>query len=732
MKNKVIKILSLCLCTVLVVCAIDGAVFAIGGDDKKEDTSPSTEETTEEISEDTEVCKDETVYVIAKADGSVQKVIVSDWIKNALGSKTLDDKTALTDVVNVKGDESFTLGIDGGRVWDAEGNDIYYQGNIEKELPVALKVSYKLDGKSISPDELRGKSGKVTIRFDYENKQYETVKIGGKDEKIYVPFAMLTGLILDNDIFTNIEVSNGKLINDGSRTVIAGLAFPGLKEDLGIDDERFEIPDYVEITADAKDFSLGMTVTVATNEIFNELDPEQLDKIDGITSSLSELSDAMSQLVDGSSKLYDGLCTLLDKSGELVAGIDKLAAGAEALKNGAAELDGGVDSLRNGVDQLSCGLDTLASNNDALNGGAKQVFDTLLATAKAQLTAAGLTVPDMTAENYDTVLSAVIDSLDDEKVYATALGTVTQAVEAKRGYITEQVTSAVKAQVEEGVAEAVRAEVERNVTAAVRSGVEAQVTSAVCEQFGIDAQMLTDELKQVIAQNTDAQMATEQVAALVSQNTDAKMESDDVKSIISANVENKMASDDVKALIAKNVEAQIKKAVADAMAGDEVQAKLAAASDGAKQVISLKTSLDSYNAFYLGLQSYTAGVAKAAGGAAELKSGASQLKAGSAALSAGADELYRGILTLKGGVPALTDGITQLRDGSMTLSEGLKEFNKEGVQKLVDAVYGNLSVLLERVRATIEVSKNYRNFAGISDGMDGAVKFIYRTAEIDG
>ena len=825
MKNKAMKILALCLCAVLLTGAVGGAVLAFGGDDKTEEqtTTDTTDNTAEVKTENTDVSKDETVYVIAGADGSVKKVIVSDWIKNALKDATIEDSTALTDVVNVKGDESYTLGGGNSRVWDAEGNDIYYQGNIDKELPVTLKISYTLDGKSVTPEEIAGKSGKVTIRFDYENKQYETVKIGGKDEKIYVPFAMLTGLILDNDVFTNIEVSNGKLINDGSRTIVAGLAFPGLEEDLGIDAEKLTIPDYVEITADAKDFSLGMTVTVATNELFKKFDPEKLDDVDKLTGRLEEVTDAMSQLIDGSSSLYDGLCTLLDKSNELVAGIDKLATGAEALKNGAAELDGGVGKLQSGASALADGLNTLASNNDSLNGGAKQVFETLLSTAKTQLTAAGLSVPDMTPDNYAAVLSAVIDSLDSEKIYAKALQTVTEGVEAKRGYITEQVTAAVKAQVETGVTDAVRTEVESRVSAAVRPEVEAKVTAAVRDgvmakvteavktevtnqvtatvregvaeavisaatgmdkasydqavaagmideatqkqiNAAIDAQMETEDIRQTIVQNVDAQMESETVTATIesqtnaqmetdtvkqtiSQNTNAQMESDTVKALVSsktdeqmasdevgtiitANIDAKMNSDEIKATIGQNVEAQVQKAIADTMAGEEVQSKLAAASDGAKQVISLKTSLDSYNAFYLGLQSYTAGVAQAASGANELKSGAAQLKTGSEALSAGANELYNGLLTLKGGVPALVDGITKLRDGSMTLSDGLKQFNKEGVQKLVDAVDGDLSGLLDRVRATIEVSNNYRNFAGISDGMDGQVKFIYRTEEI--
>ena len=239
--------------------------------------------------------------------------------------------------------------------------------------------------------------------------------------------------------------------------------------------------------------------------------------------------------------------------------------------------------------------------------------------------------------------------------------------------------------------------------------------------------MGTDTVKQAIAQNTQAHMTTENVKSIITTKTAEQMESADVKAIITAKVNEKMGSDEIKGLIAQNTETQVQKAITDNMAGEEVQAKLAGASEGAKKVISLKTSLDSYNTFYLGLQSYTDGVSQAADGAGKLSTGAGRLKEGSAALSDGADKLYDGMLTLKNGIPTLIDGVTQLRDGSMTLSEGLKEFNEKGVQKIIDAVDGDLSGLVERVKATITVSKNYRNFAGISDGMDGQVKFIYRT-----
>ena len=208
------------------------------------------------------------------------------------------------------------------------------------------------------------------------------------------------------------------------------------------------------------------------------------------------------------------------------------------------------------------------------------------------------------------------------------------------------------------------------------------------------------------------------------------MATEAVKNTVNAKVNEQMQSDAVKRLITEQTELQIKKIISEQMTSDEVKAQLAAAAQGAKEVIALKTSLDSYNVFYLGLQSYTEGVSDAAAGAGTLKSGTDELKAGTGELAVGASKLYDGILTLKNGTPTLISGITQLRDGSMQLSDGLNELNERGIKKLTEAVKGDLNGLLTRLRATCDVSRSYKNFAGAVDGADGRVKFIYRTDSI--
>lgn len=755
------KILAICLCAALCLGGA-GMAFAQASSKKADDQPVSAAQQAAELQQ--KISKDETVYVLTGADGSVKKIIVSDWLKNELGSASVADKSDLSDIENVKGDESYTINGDNMTVWDAQGNDIYYQGNIQKELPVGLSVRYYLDGKSVSPEELKGKSGKVTIRFDYENRQYETVQINGVNQRIYVPFAMLTGMILDNDTFQNVQITNGKLVNDGDRTVVVGLAFPGLQENLNLSRDDLSIPDSVEITADVTNFSLGMTVTLACNDLFSQLGDVDLTSLDS-TSALDQLTGAMDQLLSGSSSLYEGLSTLLDKSGELVSGVEELAQGAAAIKSGADSVDDGAAQLKAGLADLSSGLNTLSANSEALNSGAKQVFNSLLETAATQIRAKGLNVPDLTIENYAEELNTLIKSLDETTVYETALKQVTDAVEAQRPVINQKVTEAVRQQVETQVTAAVRQQVTEKVTAAVQQQVSATVTDTVQQQVAeqviqaaanmskadydaavaagiipqqtqdavnaaIQAQMGSEAVQSKIAENVSAQMASQAVQSKITENIDTQISSEAVQATITENTDAQLQTEAIQATIQQQTELQVQKAISENMASDAVQSQLKKASEGAQTLIALKASLDDYNTFYLGLLTYTGGVDDAAAGANDLYAGADQLKDGTAQLRAGAAQLYNGVLQLQDGTPALVSGVTQLKDGAMQLSEGLQQFNRDGIQKLVNLLQNDVGDLSARVQATIDVSKDYRSFAGISDDAEGQVKFIYRTDEI--
>lgn len=646
--------------------------------------------------------QDEMVYVMTDASGRVEKIIVSDWVRNSLGAaQTADGEAVRPDA-------------DGTPRWDAQGDELYDQREVEKELPVTLSVSYRLDGKSVSPQEIAGRSGHVTIRFDYTNRQYETVEIDGKAEKIYVPFAMLTGVLLDNESFTNVEVSNGKLVNDGARTAVIGVAFPGLQSNLNVDAEKFEIPSYFEITADVTDFEMGNTITVATKEPFDRMETDKLDSVEELGDSLGELSDAMNRLLDGSSQLYDGLCTLLEKSGTLTSGVNQLADGASRLQDGAGSVHSGAAALAAGTAELSAGLNTLNENSAALNDGARQVFETLLAAANTQLAAAGLSVPALTPENYGEVLNGVLAQLDPNTVLSgaqsIAQNKVAQEVNARRGEVEAAVTQAVRQQVTQQVADAVRGNVETQVLGTMGMTKEAY-------DAGVADGSITPEQQAQAAAAIEAQMTGDAVQAEIAGQTDAQMQSEAIAATIQAQTEQKIAE-----LIAQNMNS-------DAVQG-QINAALGTAQAGAAGIAALKAQLDSYNSFYTGLVQYTAGVGQTAAGAGQLNAGAAQLAGGTAQLQSGASELCGGVNTLKSNLPALTEGVTALCDGAMQLSGGLEEFNERGVQKLVDAAEGGLEGLTQRVRATAEVSRGWQSFSGACGEGNGQVNFLYRTDAI--
>lgn len=636
--------------------------------------------------------KEETVYVLAGADGSPDKVIVSSWLKNPEKKDQIEDRSDLKDIVNVKGEESYSVSQDGMKIWEAKGADIYYQGTTDKPLPVDVKISYQLDGKPVSVKELAGKSGKVTMRFDYTNQQKETVEVNGKTEELYVPYLMVSGMILDNEKFTDIQVSNGKLINDGDRSIVVGFALPGLQENLNLDAEKMELPDYVEITAQVKDFELTTTLTIATNEMFNKVDLDNVTTLEELEDALNTLSDSSKQLVDGSQKLKEGTSLLADKSKELVSGVDKLFAGADQLmsgaeqldagaavlkagiatlqagvleldegakqldagakeldkgaadlKAGAADLKGGISeldagaqqlaqgapALSEGIKQIQEGLGALVSQNDTLNGGAAQVFNSLLSSAESQFTASGLLLPaPLTIENYEAVLTQVIASIEGHPAQAGVKGVLEQLKSYQAFY----------------------------------DGLDAYTGGVAAAYNGM--------------------------------------------------VDNKMAEG------AATLAAGSAKLASGTHALLTGSGSLLAGTDKLKEGTSGLTA---------GTARLLTGTARLAEGTEQLMAGANELSFGTGALAAGADSLQAGIGTLKTGSNALIDGVAQLNDGAVQLADGMKKLDEEGIQKIADAYNGDIKGLIERMKATAEASKKYQTFSGKADDVEGSVQFILRT-----
>jgi len=319
--------------------------------------------------------KDESVYVKADSSGKVKETTVTEWLKNP-GNGDVPDSTELQDIKNIKGEEAFTRENNGELTWKSEGEDIYYQGTTKKELPVDVNVTYKLNGKEISAEELEGKDGKVEIHIDYVNKAKETVAVQGENVEMYTPFAMVTALMLPTEEYKNVTIDNGRIISDADKDIVIGMAFPGLTENLKLEDMDMDIPESVTIRADVKNASVGPTMTMASADFIDKLGLDSINDFDSLADSLGELDKAAEKLVDGSGELSEGAGTLNSRTSELTSGVNELAEGVNTYTGGVSELAAGstqllagTDALRQGAAQAQGGIAAAAAGADALAAG---------------------------------------------------------------------------------------------------------------------------------------------------------------------------------------------------------------------------------------------------------------------------------------------------------------------------------------------------------------------------
>ena len=750
-----------------------------------------------------EIGKEETVYVIADNTGKEQKIIVSDHLINNDDKDTLEDASTLKDIENVKGDETFTQS--GNKVtWQADGNDIFYRGTSESELPVTQKLTCYLDGKEVTPEELAGKSGEVTIRFDYTNNQKVTAEIDGKDEDIYVPFMAVSGMIL-GDEFSDIEVENGKVISDGSNNVVVGYALPGLKESLNVKDSDFDgdvtIPDYVEVKAKVENFKLDTTMTVvmnATNFISadGDNDTSKLDEV------FDTLTDAMDQLTDGSAELADGVDTLKSKMGDFKDGVGTLQSGVHAYTDGAGKIASGITQLSDSIPTLSNGVGTLNSSAATIADGVELLDNTLKTSFTDQEKAAMQTqaasavdamaegiknqasaTVDSRAEAIKNQASAVVDSRADEiKSQAEAVvdgradairSQATQMVDGKADDIKNQATQQVTAKFDNGKYDEVKNEAAQEIGANMSSMTGSLTSSADVQTlingaaFATIAAQYPTETAADIQTNHAAEIAAaqQQIAAQFGNTITTAMggavdnlaqgvanaakraaletageaalggakEAAGEAAVTGA----KLAAGEAAITGAKEAAGEAAVTGAKGAAGEAAVtgAKLAAgtaavsAAEQTKSTMAASIEQQSSNGYSLvtGARALANGTQSLADAVPALTSGVAQLKNGSAELVSNNQKLNDGVNALSDGTNAVIDGVDQLSDGAHQLADGIVTFNEDGIEKILNSYHGDIEPLMDRIQAVLDAGEDYQTYTDIADGVNGSIKFIYKT-----
>lgn len=707
MKNREYRVLvTLALMASLVVGNIAGTSANVQAADNK-DKSTEIKKTSETKTSSTATpTKDETVYVKVDDAGNQKDVTVSDQLKNISSLGTIDDVSDLKDIKNVKGDETYSEN-NGKLVWQGDKKDICYQGTTTKKIPVGMKVTYELDGKKVSADDLEGKSGHLKIHYEYQNTSADSGK--------YTPFLMATGLLMDGEKFSNVTVDNGKVISDGDRDIVIGMGLPQLKEQLTsvsskVDD--LDIPDSFTVEADVTDYEKVEAVTVATNEVFNEVGTDKFDSLDELKDSMTELQDASNKLVSGSGELKDGLDTLLSSSGTLVSGIDQLASGGNTLAGGTDSLVSGMQSAKTGSSQLAGGVKALS---DGVSGMQAQVSDGVKDLSN------GVSSVQAGVETIHGIAEQADKGVDLAKDGAKGLCAGLETASESAGEIATAARNLCT--VLGGNQQTVQVEQQQEVTVD---------NSDIYNQIAALAEQMTDENDKAAVENV-----LNQISATKTQTVDVQAEvevenpyvtalngiasgADALSKQLSANGEIGGGAATLYGTLSSTQGATVKAATAG-LSG-------ALASDGSLQrgISLLQSGVGEMGTkLGAGTNELLSGIGTLQKGADSLDSGLGTLTSGASQLNSGAGTLSTGLNTLQSSTGALVSGVEQLDSGAAELNSGMIQFNEEGIEKLVSVFDGDIDALLDKANELLDASKEYKNFSGIADGMDGSVKFIF-------
>lgn len=687
---------------------------------------------------DNDADKDESVYLISDANGNVNKTIVVDHLKNKDKKDTLEDASNLSDIENVKGKEKFTQSGD-KLTWQAGGKDIYYQGTATEEPPVTQKVTYYLDGKEISPEDLAGKSGKVKIRFDYTNTTSYTETVNGEKQTVSVPFAAITGLVL-GDGFENIEVTNGKAEVSDSSSVVLGYALPGLKDSLGIKDKDLDgdvnIPEYMEMTADVKNFSMPAAMTFVVNASdyvsTDGIDTSDLDDmINDLKDASTQLQDGSKTLAEGTDTLADGLSTLQSKLGTFASGVGTLQSGLKTYTDGVSTLSGGLNTLGNstgalvsGADKLNSGAGQLASGSATLKDGLKSYTDGANGLAKgASDLDAGI---GTLAEKSGTLVDGATKLDDGASQLSASASSINEGIKSLDTGLKTPLTDKEKAGYQAAAKDSVDKQFSNPDNEANYENTKAKASGVYYETMTSDdsvkqaVQLLKNDsdLMNMINATVGATVETaikDSVPDLASKDTatikktynnSPKLQQSvkevlnlpqtipDYDALVSAIVDQKLNDMATKVMegVANNSKDKVGEAVADAAktgAENAAQSAVITGIESAKSNVSSQINAKQENGYSLvtgayalstgasslanGTKSLVNSIPTLTGGIKQLKDGSSQLNAGAAKLTSNNDTLNAGATALNAGASQLSAGTQSLMNSVPTLTSGIKQ-----------------------------------------------------------
>ncbi len=681
--------------------------------------------------------KSETVHVQTDASGNISSITVDELLANDAGTQRLPDSTTLTNIVPADKDQSYAVGSDGDLTWSTNGEPVSYTGASTAQPPVAVRVSYLLDGVARTPADLAGASGHLVIRIDYRRVQDASGTTGSANVRtnsgVGTPFVCMSVAMLDDEVFSNVKVTNGRVLEDKGGLAVVGLALPGLADDLSIDgldvNLLSDLPEYLEIEADVHDLVLDPIHTVVTPELFSELDANKLDLglndldggADALEAAMSELvagtgalDDALDELAKGSEAVSGGARQLREALNVLPSGIGALSEGAHGLADALATAGEPIGLLVEGADQLATGIDGVQALVASAQGSVQ--------ASAATVDGLGATVASLTAEA-GPVATATAAANDGKAAAEDASSALVALDEQLRGW-DAPVNEAL------GTISTETAEATNDVDAA-----STDVSAASAALATISTEGMTDEQKVALSEAQRCLASAQGSLAEATGDLDAAASgvtsAQNAVAAVTIAPPKGLAHDidrlGTSAASLMSAQEELDTAAGELAATSDVSATLAEADGALAQAQDLLGSLsEGATRESAGLSSLASALAQASEGAQSLARGADQLAGAAPQLVAGADELANGSSQLSSALAASSEGSSQLL-------EGIRTFDDEGVHTLANELRnmgGDLHTLEGRLEELRASARAYDSFAGKAQGQSGSVRFIYKTERI--
>ena len=671
--------------------------------------------------------KDESVYVKADAAGTPTEKTVEVVLKKIEGSDPIEDRSNLREIKNTEGNEEYTEAGEGRYLWQNNGEDIHYKGKSDQALPVNVRITYYLEGQEVSAEKIAGKTGKVKIRFDYEN-------------STDVPFMVLSAAMLPADVFSDVEVTNGRLMDLGDQKAVIGFAFPGLMDTLKLVDyeptEEIELPEYVEIEARAEDFALDFTASVVSTGLFEDLEDKDLEDLDKLPEDMDELTDASTEIRDAAQELADGGSEFGDYLSQYFDGLSQLSEG--------------TDSLDQGLTLLSQNISKISEGSKGLQSGLDQIDQSL---AKVDLSALSSPESKKASEAAQAALESIGENSAALKEKLTAVGTnletVQTFVEDVNAYI-GQVQDLQKAIEELPAPDLAAADYENGWTERLNDEAASQAKEKAQEA----ADDVRDSIIEIVEGSSfpdDLGLTEEQKAQIITQIVESIDENKVTVNEEDIEISLDAAFGEIRDGIQKEAEGQRNtlRDVSLKIAEPSVPDLEALSPEKMEEITQIIGNMEQSLAV---IGAYAEGMSQTASGLTELSSALTQLKAGVSQLSGGSAQLTKGLGLFEKALEAATEGSAQLSsamktvssaggelgsafwqlvDGMNEFADGIAEFDEEGIQSLAELAGPEYKDVIRGVRAARDAEHSYTNFSGICDGQKGSVRFIIETEEIN-